>query len=105
MWNDPRPKWRKAMKDYACQGEDCSHTIVRGERYLDKPLRAPANTHHRYCEACGDRVMEYESIRRGNDFPDRYQQRIATRTGRNSNAKSSRSEVIAVNDVLARPGR
>lgn len=66
------------MKDYACQGEDCSHTIVRGERYLDKTLREPANTHFRYCIECGDRVMEYESIRRGNDFSDRYQQRIAS---------------------------
>lgn len=78
MWNDSRPTWRNATKQYSCQGEGCTNVIVRGERYLDKTLREPANTHHRYCYACGETSMEYESIRRGNDFGDRYQDRIAS---------------------------
>lgn len=87
MWNEPLPTWRKARTEHSCQGEGCAHVILRGEKYLDKALREPANTHLRYCSACGEAVMEqasrYHSLNGRNDFPDRYQQRIASADWKN----------------------
>jgi hypothetical protein len=38
MWNEPMPQWRKARKQYQCQGDGCAKLIVLGERYLDRAL-------------------------------------------------------------------
>lgn len=94
MWNEPMPKWRKAMKPYSCQGEGCTRVIARGEQYLDKTLREPPNTHLRYCITCGESVMDqasrYHSLNGRDDFPDHYQQRIAS-----AEWKNLRRDVIA----------
>jgi 5-methylcytosine-specific restriction endonuclease McrA len=82
MWGEPLPKWRKAQKQYQCQGEGCTKVIEPGDRYLDKTLRHPENSHLRYCQECGEPVLErakgYHFFNGRNDFPDRYQERIAS---------------------------
>lgn len=74
--------WRKAMKQHACNGDGCSQMIERGEKYLDKAVRKPPNTHLRYCFTCADGILDrasrYHSLDGRNDFPDRYQERIAS---------------------------
>jgi hypothetical protein len=82
MWNEPMPKWRTAQKQYQCDGDGCTKVIARGERYLDRAVRHPANSHLRYCQDCAEPVIErangYHIFRGRNDFPDRYHQRISS---------------------------
>jgi hypothetical protein len=82
MWNEPMPKWRTAQKQHRCQGDDCAKVIAPGERYLDKPLRHPRNSHRRYCQKCAGPVIAranaYHFFNGRNDFHDRYQQRISS---------------------------
>lgn len=82
MWNEPMPTWRKAHKEHRCQGDACTKIIAPGERYLDRCLREPANSHLRYCEPCGAPVLEransYHAFNGRNDFADRYQQCISS---------------------------
>jgi 5-methylcytosine-specific restriction endonuclease McrA len=82
MWNEPMPKWRTAQKQYQCQGDGCTKIIARGERYLDRAIRHPANGHLRYCQDCAEPIIErakgYHIFRGRNDFPDRYNQRVSS---------------------------
>lgn len=93
MWNEPMPKWRKARKQYQCQGDDCGEVIEPGERYLDRAVRQPENGHLRYCRKCAEPIMEnasgHHSFRGRNDFPDRYHQHISS-----TQWKSLKLEVI-----------
>jgi hypothetical protein len=76
------PKWRKAQKQHQCQGDGCTKVIAPGERYLDRALRHPRNSHLRYCQECAGPVIQmangYHFFDGRNDFPDRYQQRITS---------------------------
>lgn len=82
MWNEPMPKWRTARKQYECQGDGCAKVIAPGERYLDRVLRHPENSHLRYCQECAELVMErakgYRIFDGRNEFPDRYHKRISS---------------------------
>jgi hypothetical protein len=82
MWGEPLPTWRKAHKQYQCEGEGCTQIIAKGDRYLDRTVRRPQNGHLRYCEGCGpavlDRAHGYHFFNGRNDFPDRYQRAIAS---------------------------
>jgi 5-methylcytosine-specific restriction endonuclease McrA len=92
MWNEPSPKWRKAQKQYQCQGDGCAKVIAYGERYLDRALLGPEHNHLRYCQQCAGPFMagadDYQLIRR-NNFPDRYQERIS-----GAQWKSLKGEII-----------
>lgn len=82
MWNEPMPKWCTARKQYQCQGDGCPKIIAPGERYLDKAIRNPTNSHLRYCQECAEPVIAradgYHVFRGRNDFPDRYHQRVSS---------------------------
>jgi len=82
MWNETTPKWRTAQKQHQCQGDGCAKVIAPGERYLDRALRHPANSHLRYCQECAEPVVAkadgYHFFNGRNDFPDRYHQRISS---------------------------
>lgn len=84
MWNDPMPSWRTARKQHQCQGDGCVRVIASGERYLDRLVRDPENSHShlRYCQECAgpvlDRAKGFADGRNKSDFPDRYQQRISS---------------------------
>ncbi len=81
MWGEPVPKWRTARKQHQCQGDGCAKVIATGERYLDRAVRHPTNSHLRYCKECAEPVIEransYHMFRGRNDFPDRYHQYIS----------------------------
>src|SRR5262245_53556781 len=87
MWNEPMPKWRTARKQYQCQGDACAKSIDPGERYLDRSLRDPANSHLRYCEKCAEPVIAraegYHFFNGRDDFPDRYEQHISSARWKN----------------------
>jgi 5-methylcytosine-specific restriction endonuclease McrA len=91
MWNEPMPKWRTARKHYQCQGDGCAKAIAPGERYLDKVLRDPQNSHLRYCPQCAELVIEsakgYHFFNGRNDFPDRYDQHISSPQWKNLKRK------------------
>lgn len=82
MWNEPMPQWRTARKQYQCQGDGCAKVIAPGERYLDRTLRQPENSHLRYCHECAEPVLErangYHIFRGRNDFPDRYHKHVSS---------------------------
>jgi hypothetical protein len=82
MWNEPIPKWRTARKQYQCQGGGCTKVIAPGERYLDRPVRHPTHSHHRYCQECAEPVIQrangYHFFNGRNDFPDRYHQHVSS---------------------------
>jgi 5-methylcytosine-specific restriction endonuclease McrA len=83
MWGEPLPTWRKALKEYQCDGEGCNKIIAKRDRYLDRVVRHPKNHHRRYCEDCGPSVLEgaqgYHLLNGRNDFPDRYQNAIGSK--------------------------
>jgi hypothetical protein len=82
MWGEPMPKWRTARKQYQCQGDGCAKVIAPGDRYLDRVLRDPTNSHLRYCQECAEPVIEaansYHCLNGRNDFPDRYHQHVSS---------------------------
>lgn len=82
MWNEPMPTWRTARKQHQCQGDGCAKVIAPGERYLDRALRHPTNSHLRYCQECAEPVIArangYHFFNGRSDFPDRYQRRISS---------------------------
>jgi hypothetical protein len=82
MWTESMPKWRTAQKQHQCQGDGCAKVIAPGERYLDRALRHPTNSHLRYCQECAEPVIArangYHFFNGRNDFPDRYHQRISS---------------------------
>ena len=82
MWGEPMPTWRRAQKQHQCQGDGCGKVIAKGERYLDRALRIPMNKHLRYCEKCAEPVIArangYHFFNGRSDWPDRYQQSIAS---------------------------
>ncbi len=82
MWGEPMPKRRKAQEQHQCQGDGCAKVIARGERYLDRALRHPTNSHLRYCRECAEPVIArangYHFFNGRNDFPDRYRQSISS---------------------------
>lgn len=82
MWGEPLPSWRKARKQYQCQGDGCAQVIAQGDRYLDRSLREPLHSHLRYCQRCAEPVLAaaegYHFFNGRNDFPDRYHKRISS---------------------------
>jgi hypothetical protein len=76
------PQWRKAQRRHQCHGDACTNVIAPGDRYLDEAVIHPTKTHRRYCQECAEPVWAWHNGRRyfrgRNDFPDRYQQRIAS---------------------------
>src|SRR5262249_55117783 len=92
MWGEPMPRWRRAQKQHQCQGDGCAKVIARGERYLDRALRLPTNSHLRYCQECAEPVTQrangYHFFNGRNDFPDRYQQYISSVQWKNLKRKT-----------------
>jgi hypothetical protein len=112
MWNEPMPKWRKAQKQHQCQGDGCAKVIAKGERYLDKALCDPPQSHLRYCRECAEpvvaRAIEYHIASNGdgvarvnarNDFADRYQKRISGAQWKVLKRKSSSSAAVGASVV------
>jgi len=98
MWDEPTPTWRKAQKQHQCQGDGCTKIIAPGERYLDRFLRHPTNSHLRYCQECAVLVIgpdgdDYHYLNGRNAFPDRYQQRMTS-----ANWKTLKRKVIEQRD-------
>ena len=91
MWGEPIPKWRTARKQHQCQGEGCAKVIATGERYLDKAIRHPTNSHLRYCQECAEpepsRATGYHFFNGRNDFPDRYHEYISSTQWKNLKRK------------------
>lgn len=81
MWNDPKPVWRTARKEFLCQGDACTKRIAPGERYLDRSLRHPTHSHLRYCSECGPSILrpndDFHALNGRNNFPERYQKHIS----------------------------
>lgn len=83
IWNEVTPVWRKARKQFECEGDGCTKSIEPGDRYLDQTLRDAAHVHIRYCLTCGEPVMrlvqdQYKFVGQRNAFADRYQHHVAS---------------------------